>query len=314
MSANRKSWVSAFWSPACELFASFGAFSDRNDTPTIDLGAEWVRRVRQQVAPAFVREAAQTMTREGKQMHQVLAPLLLDRSTGDAEAFLDFLAGLSVGELYERVAPSAPDGGPGLPRDVGAARDRYVRLLRTWHEGYFRGVDPEVLERLAAERDALAARIGTLPDLDLVEQATHGIRLEPPIADFPVVLVPQYHYRPLNQTVFLHEQSVICYPADVLPTPPGDPPASLRRLASALADPSRLRILRTLADGARSLTQIARDVGLSQSTVHHHLAALRAAGLTRTHYSSGTNRYSLRSGAVDQLGAELRAFLAPDGA
>ena len=305
--------VVVWWSPAAELVASFAAFAQRKDHKMLDLGPEWLRSVRQQVTPAFVREAVQLFESEvGKQFHDLLAPLLraAPPTAHEPEAFLDWAASLAVGNLYERIVPLVPEGRVAtLPRDLGSARDRHVRLLRTWHEAYFRGVDPELLVGLAAERDAMAARVGTMPDGDLVELATNGIRLEPPLDGFGVVLVPQYHDRPYNEHIHLHELTVFLYPADVLPTPPGEPPASLRRLTAALADPSRLRILRYLATGTRSLTEVAREIGLAQSTVHHHLVALRAAGLTRTHYGAGANRYSLRPGALDAVGAELRAFL-----
>src|SRR5262249_57498517 len=85
--------------------------------------------------------------------------------------------------------------------------------------------------------------------------------------------------------------------------------AALMGLAGAVGDESRLRILRFLASGGPyTLTEVARATGLSQSTVHHHLIALRAAGLTRA-YQLTPPRYSLRPNADARVAEALRAFL-----
>jgi len=307
--------VVVWWHPSAELVSSFASFAQQKDHKMLDLGPGWLREVRQQVTPSFAREASRLFDGEaGKQVHQVVLPLVRATPDGlDVAAFLDWAEGLPIGDLYERIVPLLPEGrGSGLLRDLGSLRDRYVRLLRTWNDSYFRHVDPALLAGLAAERESMAARVGTMPDVDLVELATHGIRLEPPFDAQAIVLVPQWHDRPYNDHLKLHELTLLMYPAEVVPTPDGEPPTTLRRITAALSDPSRLRILRLLSGGTRSLTEVARELGLAQSTVHHHLIALRAAGLTRTHYSSGTNRYSLRPGALDQIGAELRAFLSVD--
>jgi DNA-binding transcriptional ArsR family regulator len=64
-----------------------------------------------------------------------------------------------------------------------------------------------------------------------------------------------------------------------------DPPADLRDMAlvhKALADPTRLRILRRLAQGDGTVSDLMRHVDLSQPLVSWHLRRLRAAGLVET--------------------------------
>jgi DNA-binding transcriptional ArsR family regulator len=53
----------------------------------------------------------------------------------------------------------------------------------------------------------------------------------------------------------------------------------LARILAALANPHRLRIVATLAQGRVHVSQLARDVGLSRPLVHMHLQRLEAAGL-----------------------------------
>jgi DNA-binding transcriptional ArsR family regulator len=51
-----------------------------------------------------------------------------------------------------------------------------------------------------------------------------------------------------------------------------------RDLLACLGDASRFRIVRTLCEGARCVSELARDVSLSQSCTTRHLQALQRAG------------------------------------
>lgn len=123
-----------------------------------------------------------------------------------------------------------------------------------------------------------------------------------------MLLVPQFHHRPWNVFQDYRDLRVIQYPADALPAVPGEPPPGLLRLTRALSDESRLRILRFLATGPRSFTDVVQFMGLAKSTVHHHMVVLRAAGLVRVHDRGDVTTYSLRPGAVDELGDRLHTF------
>ena len=82
---------------------------------------------------------------------------------------------------------------------------------------------------------------------------------------------------------------------------------------SALADPSRLKIVHTLmADPDREFSCKEIDLGVAKPTVSHHFETLRNAGVIQTR-SEGTKRLSsLRTkelnlrfpGLVDLLAAE----------
>ena len=53
----------------------------------------------------------------------------------------------------------------------------------------------------------------------------------------------------------------------------------LLRALAALANPHRLRILASLADGRNYVSRLARDLGMSRPLLHMHLQRLEAAGL-----------------------------------
>ena len=284
------------------------------------MGPAWVRRVRQRLPGAFVQELDAELQRHKDRSGTPAEPelhsvhfLLIQHSPGerDAAAYLDWLAGTGVGELYECLAPHWP-AGETLPRELGAMRDRHLALLRLWNEHYFSHVDPAILSGLQDVARRLEAEIPSADPVELAERTTNGLVLggaAPP----HLVLVPQHHMVPFNSMAKGHERLMILYPADVDGAPPDAPPASLRRLARALADESRLRILRQLStDEPRSLTEIARAARLAQSTIHHHLLLLRVAGLVRVHLGDGhANQYTLRPHAIEELGTRLRAYLAP---
>jgi DNA-binding transcriptional ArsR family regulator len=301
--------VEVDWAPAYELLISLKAYVSRPEQKILELGVGWARGVRRQLEPELAADLASTDA-----LVDVHVPDLLVRQcpgTRDVAGYLHWLGALPMGELYERLAPYVLEGRAPLPRDLGAVRDRYVRLLEAWDEQYFRLVDPAILSGLAADAAAKQALVGTMAPEALVETATYGVHYMPQLGPELVVLVPQHHYRPWNVFQDYQGLRVIQYPADALPAVPGEPPPGLLRLTRALSDESRLRIVRFLATGPRSFTDVVQFMGLAKSTVHHHMVVLRAAGLVRVHDSGekATTSYSLRPGAVDQLRDMLHAYL-----
>ena len=76
-------------------------------------------------------------------------------------------------------------------------------------------------------------------------------------------------------------------------------------LLKAMSNPARLVILCQLAEGERSVGELERAVGLSQSGISQHLAVLRRGGVVKTRRERQTVRYSLASGEVVALMATL---------
>ena len=69
--------------------------------------------------------------------------------------------------------------------------------------------------------------------------------------------------------------------------------AALAELFSAFSDPSRLRIIATLAGGELSVRTIAEAVGLTESATSHQLRGLRDMHLVRTRKQGRQVFYSL---------------------
>jgi DNA-binding transcriptional ArsR family regulator len=75
----------------------------------------------------------------------------------------------------------------------------------------------------------------------------------------------------------------------------------LRRIYKVLADVNRLRILRTLADGPATVTQLVDAVGLSQPLVSWHVSKLREVGLVKARRQGRVTVHTIVPEAFDAL-------------
>lgn len=300
--------VEVDWAPAYELLVSLQAYASRNEHKTLDIGAEWVRSVRRQLHP----ELAATLASRDALRGFNLVGLLVYQCPGerDASGFLAWLASLSDGELYERIAPIIAKRNVELLDDLGGLRDGAVRILSAWNTQYFQTLNAEILSGLQEDAEQKRALIETTSAEVLVEIATSGVHFVPASDLEVVLLIPHYHFRPWNLHATFQRKRLVQYPADVLQPVEGEPSPRLMRLVRALSDENRLRILRMLSQGPATFTDVLRFTGLSKSTVNHHMVALRAAGLVRAHDpGEPMPTYTLREGALDELGAGLKGYL-----
>lgn len=79
------------------------------------------------------------------------------------------------------------------------------------------------------------------------------------------------------------------------------------RVGKVLANPHRLEILDLLAQGERSVEEIARQTGMSIANTSQHLQALRAAGLVKVRREGLYAHYRLADEGVFRLWQALRA-------
>ena len=82
----------------------------------------------------------------------------------------------------------------------------------------------------------------------------------------------------------------------------------------AIADPTRRRIVEILAQGERSVNEIARSFSVSQPAISHHLQKLRKARLVRARVEAQRRVYTLDPvgfGEIETWVADTRAFWQP---
>ena len=76
-------------------------------------------------------------------------------------------------------------------------------------------------------------------------------------------------------------------------------------LLKAMANPTRLMVLCQIADGEKSVGELERAIGLSQSGLSQHLAVLRSKDLVTTRRDAQTIYYSLSSHEAGAVMATL---------
>jgi len=77
------------------------------------------------------------------------------------------------------------------------------------------------------------------------------------------------------------------------PHPDKIPTATVARLFNALADETRLKIVKLLSEGERSVEELVQALGIAQSTTSHHLRVLKEAGLIQGEKRGRNIYYSL---------------------
>ena len=190
-----------------------------------------------------------------------------------------------------------------LPLPARETRRRLLAVLRRFARDVFEPVERTIVGRLEAD----AARKASLRGEALIAAATRGYAYEPEPELPRVVLFPHLAASPWLLLCQHRDTRLIGYPV-------GDEPAggedALRAralaLGRALGDEGRVTMLRRLAAGPASLDELAAASGLARSTAHHHLAALRTAGLVVLRGNARSYRYELRRDGL----AEGRALLA----
>ena len=160
-------------------------------------------------------------------------------------------------------------------------------------------LDPSAASELDAARERATSTLDTQPALAAVERIASGYRYVPEPEAERVVLVP--HLEPTSPLVLAQHRSsrLIAY----LAAPDRSSEDRLVAFGRALADPKRVEILALVARGIGRAADLVDATGLTRSTVHHHLAQLRDAGLVALEGNARAYTYVPRSAAADEAAA-----------
>lgn len=295
--------VTVDFAPIYECIASLNAFIGKQNHNAMDAGISWIRDVQSRFAPVMLQRMKEVMKLTD---NFSLSPYVWSCPDGrSVGGFLDWFDALAPGDLYE----IAGRFGQTVPSNLAELRSSAAEVIRAWDTGYFSSIDPAIMEGLQQEAAARAALLNGSNDMEVYETATAGMRLYPSETLKQVIITPQYHARPLVTSSFFDEFVFTSYSCDVLPPEEGRPAPALLRLTRALSDETRLFILRLLTGRQLNFTEIVKEVGLSKSTIHYHLIALRAAGLVIVHTASKNTSYSLRLEALNGLPGRIEEYL-----
>lgn len=194
--------------------------------------------------------------------------------------------------------------------------ERLPAALQAYYEVFFAEEERRIQPALQAALTHAQALAQTLTLTALLEDLSQGVSY----AAFPAVselaLAPSFWATPLLIHGELTPQRHIVLfgarPAE-MSLVPGDPvPETLYRQLKALADPTRLRILRYLSVEPHTPAELARKLRLRPPTVTHHLHLLRLAQLVRLTLDQETASpsYTTRPEALQAIGQHLDVFLA----
>jgi DNA-binding transcriptional ArsR family regulator len=196
-------------------------------------------------------------------------------------------------------------------RDPEVLRERLVQLLTAFYERVYAAHEAEArrwVERDVVTQRRLAERL--LPEA-FVEEATGGLVPDPTVVA-EVVVAPSWFVRPY--TLVADHVGVRTYVVPTKEEADGGEEEAVLRVARALSDETRLRILRMLAAREMYAQQVAQALGTSHVTALHHLAALRAARLVRVVERGPLRYYVLRREALEAASAALARFPEPSSA
>ncbi|HEX8025680.1 MAG TPA: helix-turn-helix domain-containing protein, partial [Candidatus Limnocylindrales bacterium] len=188
-----------------------------------------------------------------------------------------------------------------LGRPVDEVAEVLVGSLESLHHVVFADLEADVARGQAADaartRDLLAAR----PFDAVIREIAPAITFEHPIEQSTVVLVPSVLIRPGFALTDHDSTLVIAYPAATQAT--DGPPERLVRIANALGDSLRLRVLRSLAEEPSTISDLADRLAVPRTSLQYHVRVLGDAGLVVLAVDDARwGRLTVRTDAIAELG------------
>jgi DNA-binding transcriptional ArsR family regulator len=335
--------------PAFEVVAELAAFASGPARASLESGKTWIREVRALAGADLIRRVERwaigmygelaSIALEAGAPHEpsglvealrAIPPDLARRRLLGAESVPN--RSMVSDGAFERGLAGDPAARAELRVALGPnplARQSVDRLLTTPSEEVQREVAEIVEEWAAKVFPALAAnalpvlgrdvetkqrQFAGSPARDALRVALNGVDFDPPGWVEDIVVVPTFALRPFVAPAECGSTQIfLCSVADeAFEDDPAAPPRRLVKLAAALGDERRLRILHVLADRELTASEIADRLGVERTSLHHHLGILRSAGLLaiRDDGISGW-RYARRPESVGDVGAALAAYLEP---
>lgn len=192
--------------------------------------------------------------------------------------------------------------------------ERIALALRDYYDVFFAEEEKRItpaLEKAHKRGRELSERLSLR---ELLEELAQGIQFEDIDEEKQFVLIPSFWITPLIAQFSLGEEKrgfiYGARPANDSLVPGEAVPDTLTRALKALADPTRLRILRYLSAEPHTPAELARKLRLRPPTVVHHLQSLRLAGLVEIRLTADEKRrYAARSQGVQQAVLSLDQFL-----
>lgn len=297
--------VDVAYGPVFELLSSLHTFICRKAYKKTDLSSDWAEQVRDTLSPSLSRLLASMEINADWKVIYGLVCMLTDQ-VGIAEV-VDRLESRTTLELNEQaLAYGIP-----LPDDMEKLR-RQLQLLSGWYEEYFRHVDSSILSGLEQEAEQRNKEKDVYSTVEWVDRTTNGFRFEPSEGLARVLLVPQYHFQPIN-IIYRFGSLLLChYSAGIYVQEDDFLSPQEYRMIRSLGEKSRLKILKYLyqSQNPRTFIEIVRHLKLSKGITHDHIFKLRASGFIHAHFDGETLLgYSARLSAVNEMHSSILGYM-----
>lgn len=191
--------------------------------------------------------------------------------------------------------------------------EAFLTAFQSYYQAFFEEEEKRIEPVLRAGLEHAQALSSTMSFEDLFVELSQGLQFGGEFSASTFILVPAFWTTPLvffekfgNNTMLL---AFGARPADMSVVPGEMVPDALVRSLKALADPTRLKIMRYLTSENLTPSEIARKLQLRPPTVTHHLRELRLAGLVELSLMHEENRYTARKQALEAVYRNLNAFL-----
>jgi len=333
--------------PAFELVAELAAFTSGPARASLDSGKAWIRDVRSLAGADLVKRVERyglgvygelaTIALEAPAPRGI-AELITTIEARPPEQLRWRLLGADsplnrsmIGEgAFERAVAGDREARTEIPTALGAdraARLAIERLLDTdpaatkaeiaaivaeWADRVFPRFAPDAVAAIERDTAARERQLATESGEEVLSAATTGLefRASPWVTE--IVIVPTVALRPFIIPTELDRTAVFLYSVadEAFDVDPSAPPRRLVKVAAALGDELRLRVLHVLRDEQLSASEIAERLDVDRTSLHHHLGILRSAGLL-TIRDEGVRgwRYALRDDGLDGVGPALASYL-----
>ena len=196
------------------------------------------------------------------------------------------------------------------PEELG---EGFLSVLQAYYQAFFEEEEKRIEPVLRAGLERAQALASTVSFEELFTELSQGLQLGDEFTASKFIIAPAFWTTPLVFFEKLSKNTMLltfgARPADMSVIPGEVVPDALVRSLKALADPTRLKILRYLTNESLTPSEIARRLQLRPPTVTHHLKELRLAGLVEFALMHDENRYTIRKQALNAVYENLNAFL-----
>lgn len=193
--------------------------------------------------------------------------------------------------------------------EIDPLKKHLISVMTGWFEEILKPKQHSLEDMLNRDIKSKKAKQRTYSHMDeFVAYVTDGIDYSPEPYVTKVVLIPHFSYRPWTIVADLKGVKVFYYPIANASIAPGDPLIPDKKLAllyKALGDEARLKMVKLLFSGDKSLQELASLLDMPKSTLHHHLTQLRSARLVLTSKS----KYSLNKTKLMDINRGLTDYL-----